>query len=170
MSLAGCVAITVFVGSAASASGQIVVGQGIAGARIGDSVSQVEAVLGKPTTPLTEHGELFYSSLGYVGFQAGTEGHEHVTSGVTYVETFSRAQRTPAGVGPGTPYARLHGKYPHYRCDREHGPKSPLRACWTRTRSGGQSVTTAFYFDGEPKVAFVVVAGQSFQLRAKLAI
>jgi len=150
------------------ASAQIVVGQGIAGIRIGDSMSRVKEVLGTPSaSPYTSHGEWQYSSpqalVGFVGFRAGTEGHEHITSDVTYIQTSSNTQRTAAGIGPGSTYSQLHRAYRAYRCDH-------IRACWTTTRYRGQTVTTAFYFAGGPKVAFVVVAGHSFQLRAELAL
>jgi hypothetical protein len=155
------------------ASAQIVVGKGIASVRIGDSTSQVTKLLGTPSTsPYTSHGEWLYNAPlnGIVGFRAGTEGHEHITTDVTYVETASHRQRTGAGVGPGSSSSQFHGAYRGYRCDHLNGASSGLRACWTTTRSRGQTVTTAFYFAGGPKVVFVVDAGHSFQLRAQLAL
>jgi len=148
------------------ASAQIVVGQSIARVRIGDSMSRVRELLGTPSaSPYTSHGEWLYSSPqtlgGFVGFRAGTQGHEHVTSGVTYVQTSSHAERTAAGIGPGSSKSQLRRAYGGYHCD--------VRACWTATRNQGQTVTTAFYLEGG-QVAFVVVAGHSFQLRAELAL
>ncbi|HEX4837972.1 MAG TPA: hypothetical protein VFV03_05555 [Solirubrobacteraceae bacterium] len=138
-------------------------------------MSKVTKVLGTPnSSPYTSHGEWQYSSPqklgGFVGFRAGTEGHEHLTSGVTYIQTSSHQQRTAAGVGPGVAYSQFRRAYPGYRCDRMNGAGSGIRACWTKSRLHGQKVTTAFYFEGGPKVAFVVVAGQSYQLRAELAL
>jgi len=161
--------------AASPASAQIVTGQGIAGVRIGDSMSKVAKVLGTPdSSPYTSHGEWQYSSPqklgGFVGFRAGTEGHEHLTSGVTYIQTSSREQRTAAGVSPGAAYSQFRRVYPGYRCDRMNGAGSGIRACWTKSRFHGQKVTTAFYFEGGPKVVFVVVAGQSYQLRAEFAL
>lgn len=129
------------------------VGQGIAGVRIGDSMSRVREVLGTPSaSPYTSHGEWLYSSPqtlgGFVGFRAGTEGHEHVTSGVTYVQSSSHVQRTAAGIGPGSTYSQLHRTYRGYQCDRMNGAGTGVRACWTTTRYRRQTVTTAFYFEG----------------------
>jgi len=152
------------------ASAQIVVGQGIAGVRIGDSMSQVTKVLGAPSTsPYTSHGEWLYSAplSGIVGFRAGTEGHERVTSGVASVQTSSRAQRTAAGIGPGSAYSQVHRAYPHYRCNRLG---TGFRACWATTRYRSANVTTAFYFEGGHQIAFVVIAAYSYQLRAQLAL
>ncbi len=157
------------------ASAKIAVGQGIAGVRIGDSMSRVRQLLGAPAaSQYTSHGEWMYSSSrplgGFVGFRAGAEGHERITSGVTYVQTSSHTQRTRAGVGPGSSYNGFRRAYPGYHCDRLNGPGTGVRACWEKTRYDGQEITTAFYFDGGTKVAFVVVAGQSYQLRAEFAL
>jgi hypothetical protein len=51
-----------------------------------------------------------------------------------------------------------------------NGSGSGIRACWTKSRLHGQKVTTAFYLEGGTKVVFVVVAGESYQLRAELAL
>jgi hypothetical protein len=157
----------------ASAAAQIVPGQGIAGVRIGDSMARVRSWLGAPSpSPSPAHGEWLYSSPqplgGFVGFRAGTEGHERVTAGVTYVQTSSPTQRTAAGIGPGSSSSQFHHVYRTYRCDHMDGSGS--RACWTRTRYGQQTITTAFYFEGGSTVVFVVVASQAYQLRAKLAL
>ena len=176
LGLAAAVAVALFIGSTAPpASAQIVVGRSVAGVRIGDSMAQVRKLLGPPNpSPYTSHGEWQYSSPqtlgGFVGFRAGTEGHEHVTTGVTYVQTSSHGQRTAAGIRPGSSYSQFHRAYPGYRCDRMNGAGSGLRACWARGRYGRQTVTTAFYFEGGTKIAFMVVAGQLFQLRAEFAL
>lgn len=175
LAFAGAATTSLLVALAPPAWAKIAVGQGIAGVRIGDSMSRVRQLLGAPdASPYTSHGEWMYSSPqtlgGFVGFRAGTEGHEHITSGVTYVQTSSHTQHTAAGVGPGSSYSAVRRAYPGYHCDRLNGAGTGIRACWVKTHRRGQQVTTAFYFDGGRSVAFVVVAGQAYQLRAELAL
>ncbi|HLM84646.1 MAG TPA: hypothetical protein VK272_00505 [Solirubrobacteraceae bacterium] len=73
-------------------------------------MSKVTKVLGAPdSSPYTSHGEWQYSSPqklgGFVDFRAGTEGHEHLTSGVTYIQTSSHEQRTRLASAPEPPTA-----------------------------------------------------------------
>jgi hypothetical protein len=85
------------------AQAHIVIGQSIAGVKLGDSETQVTALLGAPTS--NANGSLFYTSS--VGLRIGVEAGK-----VKDVLSFSKKQKTSKGITIGSSRAQLKRAYP----------------------------------------------------------
>jgi hypothetical protein len=129
---------------ASSASASIVVGQSIAGIKLGASQAQVTAVLGAPTlqqAPDTKGSvEWNYAKqplLGAISFAAGGELDSMWTS--------SKRQKTNKGVGPGSSLVQVRKAYPKAKCSTgPFGPKSVI--CVLKSKANGRAVETSFLF------------------------
>jgi len=118
------------------AQARIVIGQGIAGVKIGDGQARVTKVLGshhRVVPPTWVYGRT------HVGF-----GH---TRHVNDIWTTSRRQRTSRGIGPGASVAAVRRAYPDVRCYRR-SRRGPIVACGLRTKHRHRTIKTDFLFDG----------------------
>jgi hypothetical protein len=112
---------------------RIVVGEGMAGVRLGESKQSVAAVLGKPNAIVPP----------YWDYNRGLEGRVAVEHNrVTDIWTRSPTQRTANGVGPGVSMPSLRRAYRAIRCHT--GRHSPGAMCVLRARRHGTVVETDF--------------------------
>jgi len=121
---------------------KIVVGQGIAGVRLGESEAQVQKALGTPAYKTQEGKD---SSWGYP--KAPLEGRIGFDQygRVNGMWTGSRHQKTSKGIGPGSSLAQLHKVYPTAKCSTgPFGPKSVI--CALKSKYHGRTVETSFPF------------------------
>lgn len=128
---------------AATAAATIVVGEGIAGVRLGDSQRQVEKLLG-PAPYKSPQEYKHETSWGYSAPFEGRVGFDpqlHVNG----MWTASKHQKTSKGIGPGSSYARFRAAYPSVSCQEgPFGPKS--LGCVIKTRHKGRPVETLILF------------------------
>lgn len=121
---------------APSALASIVIGQSIAGVKLGASEAQVKAVLGPPTS--NANGSLFYPSS--VGLRIGITGGK-----VNDVLSFSKHQKTSKGITIGSSRAQMKRAYPQAKCaEGPYGPKSLY--CAVLVRFHGRKSFTSFLF------------------------
>jgi hypothetical protein len=132
------------IAAAPVASANIVVGQSIASVKLGDSQSQVKAVLGSPTLeqPPDYQGNVEWNYakpplLGAMSFATNGEMIGFWTS--------SKQQKTNKGIGPGSSLAQVRRAYPKTKCSvGPFGPKSLI--CVLKSKYNGRVVETAFPF------------------------
>jgi hypothetical protein len=118
------------------ASAKIVVGQGIAGVKLGESEAQVRKQLGKPRY-VQPPGWGYGNPLGgWVGFDFQQR--------VNDIWTTSRRQRTNRGIGPGASVRAARRAYPKARCYRHAGRWSLL--CIIKSHRHGNVTETDFFF------------------------
>lgn len=118
---------------APTASATIVIGQSIAGVKLGDTKAQVEAVLGKP-----EKAEL--SSLFYLDLRIGIE-HGKVGG----ILSSTKKQKTSKGITIGSSHAQVKNAYPQANClEGPYGPQSLY--CAVTTTFHGRESYTSFLF------------------------
>jgi hypothetical protein len=125
---AACVPCDTFAG--------IVIGQGIAGIRLGESYHQTTRRLGKPASVVPP--DLFYGAPldGHVGFGFKQR--------VNDIETSSTAQRTSRHVGPGASAQSVLRAYPRLKCYRNTPNWSMI--CLVISRYNHRPVETDFLF------------------------
>jgi hypothetical protein len=136
--LAGIVAL------APVANAKVVIGQSIAGVRLGESQAQVKAQLGSPTLeqPPDQQGSIEWNYakpplMGAVTFAANGQ--------LSGMWTISRQQKTAQGVGVGSSLAQVRKAYPKAKCvTGPFGPKSLI--CAFKSKYNGRTVETAFPF------------------------
>ena len=135
--------VTASLATASGAWASIVVGQGIAGLKLGDTEAQVAGALGAPTLQQTPNSqgevEWNYAKLplaGAVGFANGE---------LVGMWTSSKAQKTSKGVGVGSSLSKVKQAYPGIKCSTgPFGPKSVV--CTLRSTYKGRRVETVFPF------------------------
>jgi hypothetical protein len=121
---------------APSALANIVIGQSIAGVKLGDTEAQVTALLGPPTS--NANGSLFYTSS--VGLRIGVEAGK-----VNDVLSFSKKQKTSKGITIGSSRAQLKRAYPQAKCaEGPYGPQSLY--CAVLAHFHGRKSFTSFLF------------------------
>jgi len=137
-------AISILVGAlaatwtAADASARIVIGQGIAGVRLGESEAQVKKLLGKPRY-IQPPGWGYGNPLGgWVGFDFKQR--------VNDIWTTSRHQLTNLGIGPGSSVRAVRRAYPKAQCYRHAGHWRLL--CVLRSLHRGHTVYSELLFTG----------------------
>jgi hypothetical protein len=116
--LGSCIAVVLAVAAPAAAS--IVVQHGIAGLELQMTKAQVRSKLGSPAKVRTGKNEFGrYTEFVYprvtVLFQSGSRA--------TAFRTFSRAERTPRGVGVGSSEAQVMAKVAGVKCRTEFGSR-----------------------------------------------
>jgi hypothetical protein len=130
--------------SASAAQAKVVIGQSVAGVKLGESQSQVTAQLGSPTfqQPPDTKGEVEWNYakqplLGAMSFGANGE--------LTGLWTSSKGQKTSKGIGPGSSLAQVRKAYPKAKCSTgPFGPKSLI--CVLKSKYQGRAVETSFPF------------------------
>jgi hypothetical protein len=119
---------------ASPAAATIVVQHGIAGLELRMTKAQVRAKLGTPAKIKTGKNDFGkYTEFVYprvtVLFQSGSRA--------TAFRTFSRAERTPSGIGVSSPEARIKAKIAGVTCSTESG----FRHCYVGKFIPGRVIT-----------------------------
>jgi hypothetical protein len=116
MRLAGLVVLVAacMLALTAQASATIVINRGIAGVNLGMRQIEVRAKLGRPRQIVHGKNEFGpYTEFRYTGYVVAFQNNGTVTSVVT---TLAR-EKTPAGIGVGSPLSQVRAKVPHVRCE-----------------------------------------------------
>ncbi len=117
-------------------SSLIVVGQGVAGVKLGDSPKRVTAILGAPQSTQPP-----YWTYPQVGGRITFANNE-----VTDVWTESTAERTSNRIGPGISRRRLKNDYPKSQCKAAR--YTAAEACSLFSRIHGRAIETDFLILG----------------------
>jgi hypothetical protein len=127
-----------------SALASIVIGQSIAGIKLGDSEAQVTAVLGAPESK--ESAGPLYPGVVNIYYPTSVGLHFSMTNGrVSGALIFSKKQKTHKGIGMGSSRAQLKRAYPQAKCaEGPYGPKSLY--CAVLARFHGRKSFTSFLF------------------------
>lgn len=119
----------------AAASALVQVDRGLAGARLGNTIAQVQAALGRPLalrTGSNEFGRFRQETYGG-GIVVFYQGGRSVSS----VSTTGLGDRTKAGVGVGSSESAVRDGVPGVRCETIVG----FRSCHTGQFLAGRRVT-----------------------------
>jgi len=119
-------------------SANVVIGQSIAGVKLGDSPAQVRAALRSQSheEPQLDHGELWYSGFLRVFFT-----HNRVTQVLAY----SKKQKTDKGITIGSSRAQLKRAYSKAKCAEGHTPV--YLYCVMAGHAQGRKSYTGFLFE-----------------------
>jgi len=139
----------------AKSNNTIVVGQGMAGVRVGESEAQATRTLGKPIRANVPNPDL----------GGGSVSQEYPTVYVTYnqegdvsvLDARSPKLKTDEGISLGSSRADVHKKYPGVMCIPAK-PHFSLKCFMVESRDG-QPVQTSFYFDSSNTVRDIEVFG-----------
>lgn len=140
----GVVLSTGLLAFAPSALASIVIGQSIAGVKLGASEAQVTAVLGPPERK--ESAGAAYPGVVNIYYPTSVGLHFTMTNGRVFgVLDFSKKQKTNKGITIGSSRARMKRAYPKAKCaEGPYGPKSLY--CEVLTRFHGRKSFTSFLF------------------------
>lgn len=127
-----------------SAQANIVIGQSIAGVKLGDSEAQMTTVLGPPTRK--ESAGPAYPGVVNIFYPSSVGLHFTMTNGRVFgMLLFSKKQRTSKGITIGSSRAQMKKAYPHAKCaEGPYGPKSLY--CAVLARFHGHKSFTSFLF------------------------
>jgi hypothetical protein len=153
LTLAGCAAALGALVLPAAAPALVQIDKGIAGARLGSTVAQVHAALGRPAR--VANGSNDFGRFRQETYGGGIVVFYQGSSTVTSVVTTGLGDRTAKGVGVGSSEADVRAKVPGVRCATEFG----IRSCHTHTFTPGRRVTDFFLKRGKVSrvtVGFVV--------------
>lgn len=130
--------------AAPSALANIVIGQSIAGVKLGDSEAQVTAVLGPPTSK--ESAGPAYPGVVNIYYPASVGLHVGLKAGRAFgLLSFSKHQKTSKGITIGSSRAQMKRAYPKAKCaEGPYGPKSLY--CAVLARFHGRKSFTSFLF------------------------
>jgi hypothetical protein len=151
--LAGGLAATAALAAPAAAPALVQVDKGIAGARLGNTVAQVHAALGRPTR--VANGSNDFGRFRQETYSGGIVVFYPGSRTVTSVLTTGLGDRTAKGVGVGSSEADVRAKVPGVRCETTAGSRS----CHTHSFTPGRRVTDFFLKSGKVvrvTVGFVV--------------
>ncbi len=126
------------------AQANIVIGQSVAGVKLGDTEAQVTAILGLPTSK--ESAGPAYPGVVNVRYPTSVGVNFTLTNGrVSGALFFSKKQKTNKGIGMGSSRAQMKRAYPQAKCaEGPYGPKSLY--CAVLTRFHGRKSFTSFLF------------------------
>jgi hypothetical protein len=149
VAMLGLLASVGIMAAAPAAEATIVVGQGIAGVKIGDTEAQVKQAIGQPASTLHAGATTTWrypkGLLGVVSFD-----HQGRVSGMW---TASKQQRTSKGIGLDSSPAQVRKAYPAAKCTAGAGPGAgpgeQSLACIVKSKYHGQTVETAFEWRNE---------------------
>ena len=130
--------------AAPSALASIVIGQSVAGVKLGDSEAQVTAILGPPTSK--ESAGPAYPGVVNIVYPTSIGLHFTLTNGrVSGALFFSKKQKTNKGITMGSSRAQLKRAYPQAKCaEGPYGPKSLY--CAVLAHFHGRKSFTSFLF------------------------
>lgn len=143
--LLSAVALTV----APSAPANIIIGQSIAGVKLGDSEAQVKAALRGQSN---EHPPVFHSELLYSDFLRIVFKHGRADKLVSYSST----QKTSKGITVGSSQAQVKHAYPKITC--EEGQHPIYVYCVTGGHIHGHTSYTGFLCEGTVGVVEIELA------------
>jgi hypothetical protein len=149
LALGGSLAALAALALPATAPALVQVDKGIAGARLGNTVAQVHAALGRPRR--VANGSNDFGNFRQETYAGGIVVFYQGARTVTSVVTTGLGDRTAKGVGVGSTEADVRAKVPGVRCETTAGSRS----CHTHTFRAGRRVTDFFIRSG--KVARVTV-------------
>jgi hypothetical protein len=141
--LAGALAATAALALPAAAPALVQIDQGIAGARLGSTVAQVHAALGRPSR--VSNGSNDFGRFRQETYAGGIEVFYQGARTVTSVVTRGVGDRTAKGIGVGSGEAAVRAKVPGVRCETVSGSRS----CHTHTFTAGRRVTDFFLRRGK---------------------
>jgi hypothetical protein len=148
------------------AQANIVIGQSIAGVKLGDSEAQVTALLG-PAASKESAGPAY---PGIVNLRYPTTVGLTVTlkAGRVYgILSFSKKQKTSKGITIGSSRAQMKKAYPHAKClEGPYGPKSLY--CAVLARFHGRKSFTSFLFQTATGGAVEIETGYGVGLAQEL--
>ncbi len=147
--LAGTLAAAAALAVPAAAPALVQVDQGIAGARLGNTVAQVHAALGSPRR--VAKGSNDFGRFRQETYAGGIVVFYQGARTVTSVVTTGVGDRTAKGIGVGSSEAAVRANVPGVRCTTTAGSRS----CHTHSFRPGRRVTDFFIRRG--KVARVTV-------------
>jgi len=153
LSLTGGLAAAAVLAAPAAAPALVQVDKGIAGARLGNTVAQVHAALGRPAR--VQHGRNDFGSFRQETYAGGIVVFYQGARTVSSVVTTGLGDRTAKGVGVGSSEADVRAKVRGVRCETTAGSRS----CHTHTFTAGRRVTDFFIKRGKVvrvTVGFVV--------------
>lgn len=137
----------------ATAPALVQIDKGIAGARLGNTIAQVQAALGRPAR--VANGSNDFGRFRQETYAGGLVVFYQGSRTVTSVVTTGLGDRTAKGVGVGSSEADVRAKVPGVRCETTAGSRS----CHTHSFTPGRRVTDFFLRRGKVvrvTVGFVV--------------
>jgi hypothetical protein len=149
LALIGACATAAALALPAAAPALVQIDKGIAGARLGNTVAQVHAALGRPRR--VANGSNDFGRFRQETYAGGIEVFYQGARTVTSVVTTGLGDRTAKGVGVGSTEADVRAKVPGVRCETTAGSRS----CHTHIFRAGRRVTDFFIRRG--RVARVTV-------------
>ena len=138
LTLAGCAATLGALALPAAAPALVQVDKGIAGARLGNTVAQVHAALGRPAR--VANGSNDFGRFRQETYKGGIVVFYQGARRVSSVVTTGLGDRTAKGVGVGSPEAAVRANVPGVRCETVLGSRS----CHTGRFTAGRRVTDFF--------------------------
>lgn len=102
--LAGAIVVSLLVVTPASA--RIVIGQGVGGVKVGESIATVKKKLGKPTSDKGKRPRVLYYKRRHLQLSFTPRGK------LFQIVTFNKHERTKDGIGPGAPIGLVEKLYP----------------------------------------------------------
>jgi hypothetical protein len=153
LGLAGGAAAIATAALPAAAPALVQIDKGIAGARLGNTVAQVQAALGRPAR--VANGSNDFGRFRQETYAGGIVVFYQGSRTVTSVLTTGLGDRTAKGVGVGSNEADVRAKVPGVRCETTAGSRS----CHTHSFTPGRRVTDFFLKRGKVvrvTVGFVV--------------
>jgi hypothetical protein len=143
LALAGGVAAAAALALPAAAPALVQVDKGIAGARLGNTVAQVHAALGRPSR--VANGSNDFGRFRQETYKGGIVVFFQGARTVTSVVTTGLGDRTAKGVGVGSTEAAVKANVPGVRCETIVG----TRSCHTGRFAAGRRVTDFFIRRGQ---------------------
>ena len=153
LGLAGPLTAAAVLAAPAAAPALVQIDKGIAGARLGATVAQVHAALGRPARVAT--GSNDFGRFRQETFAGGIVVFYQGSRTVSSVVTTGLGDRTAKGVGVGSREAAVRANVPGVRCETTSGSRS----CHTHSFAPGRRVTDFFIRSGKVvrvTVGFVV--------------
>jgi hypothetical protein len=147
--LAGCAATLAALALPAAAPALVQIDKGIAGARLGSTIAEVHAALGRPAR--VANGSNDFGRFRQETYKGGIVVFYQGARTVTSVVTTGLGDRTAKGVGVGSTEAAVRANVAGVRCETTLGSRS----CHTGRFTAGRRVTDFFIRRG--RVARVTV-------------